>query len=93
MNEIVRHESNGMLFERGNAGALATVVERLCKDPGMLKRLTDNCKPLLSMDDYIDQLEQIYGSVCSEKRDRSLLMGIEKMKLVFADNRDGIESA
>ena len=63
INEVIRHESNGMLFERGNSDMLSNGLKRLCKDRQLLKKLSDNCKPLIKFDDYIDTLEQLYGSV------------------------------
>ena len=60
MSEAVRHDVNGLLFERGDVTGLARVIQRFLDEPGLLARLRDGIGPVRTIDDEIEQLLQIY---------------------------------
>jgi glycosyltransferase involved in cell wall biosynthesis len=60
MAELVEHERNGLLFEMGNPDDLARQINRLIEDPGLLKQLQIGISPVKSVEEEIDELEEIY---------------------------------
>jgi len=68
MSEIIGHEQNGLLFELGNAQALAAQIGRLAEDRVLLKRLSAQAREPKSMAAYVDEIEDIYQMVLREKR-------------------------
>jgi glycosyltransferase involved in cell wall biosynthesis len=63
MAEVVHHEKNGLLFERGNAAELARLLRRVVEEKDLLSRLSRNIVPPPSMTDYVDQVEKIYSRI------------------------------
>ncbi|HOV80031.1 MAG TPA: glycosyltransferase family 4 protein [Bacillota bacterium] len=66
MTEVIKHEENGLLFEKGNAEQLAGLIRRICEDRALLKVLSANSVPPKSVSDYVDGLEEIYGEVAGK---------------------------
>lgn len=60
ISEFIRDEDNGLLFEAGNAAALATQLFRLVQEPGLLKRLSSNSRQPKSTVSYVDELLNIW---------------------------------
>ncbi len=58
--EFVQHGVNGLLFERGNAADLAGQIRRIVTEPGLLERLQAGIPPVRTMDEEMDEIEQIY---------------------------------
>ena len=63
MAEAVKHEVNGLLFERGNANDLKNQLVRLIDEPILLEKLRMEISPVMRIQDHIDQLENIYGNL------------------------------
>jgi glycosyltransferase involved in cell wall biosynthesis len=61
MAEAVTPERNGLLFERGNVDDLATQIERILTEPGLLKRLSKGVPPVKTIDNEVAGLEEIYS--------------------------------
>jgi glycosyltransferase involved in cell wall biosynthesis len=67
MSEVIEHGKNGMLFEAGNISQLATAIETLLNDRGLVQELSTNAKKPLSIQEYVDALIEIYRG-CSNGR-------------------------
>ncbi len=60
IGEVVADEDNGLLFEKGNAEQLASILERLCRKPEILERLSKRARRPLSVEAYADEIEKTY---------------------------------
>lgn len=60
MSEVVRDGWNGLLFEPGNAEALAECLTRLQKEPALLQAMSQNCEPPKSIAAYVNELLDLY---------------------------------
>jgi glycosyltransferase involved in cell wall biosynthesis len=60
MAEAVKHDRNGLLFERGNVADLASQLQRLIEEPTLLGRLQAGIQPVKTVDQEISELETIY---------------------------------
>ena len=60
ISEVVTHRHNGLLFEPGNAQALATQLRALLDEPKLLQALSDQCKPLQSTAGYVDAMMEYW---------------------------------
>ncbi len=63
MAEVITHENNGLLFERGNVKDLASQLVRLVEEPGLFKRLQQNLPVVKSIQEEVFELEAIYQQV------------------------------
>jgi len=63
MSEAVTHNVNGLLFEKGKVEQLARHLKRLAMDRPLVRSLSRNTKIPKSIPRYVDELEEIYGSV------------------------------
>lgn len=70
MAEVVEHERNGLLFEAGDVAGLASAIERLALDRGMLQKLAANAIKPKHISDYVAELQNIYIEVLKEQRSR-----------------------
>jgi glycosyltransferase involved in cell wall biosynthesis len=68
MSEFVKHEENGLLFERNNPDDLARQLRRLGEEPGLLERLRDGIGLVKSVQKDVDELEELYNSLLAKKR-------------------------
>lgn len=68
MAEIVEHGKNGLLFEAGDVAGLASAIELLAHDRGMLRQLAKNALKPKPISDYVAELEAIYNDVITERR-------------------------
>jgi len=75
MAEVVRHGENGLLFEPGEVAGLAEALECLCRDRGVLRRLTRNVRPPRSIENYVEELLHVYEDVIAEIHGRTALDG------------------
>jgi glycosyltransferase involved in cell wall biosynthesis len=60
MAEVVRVEIDGLLFERGNAAALAGRLLRLAGNRELAGKLAGNAPMPLSVEGHVDRLETLY---------------------------------
>jgi glycosyltransferase involved in cell wall biosynthesis len=69
--EEVDHESNGLLFETGNAASLAQAINRLCHDNKLWMKLSRNARQKaltqLSAQKHYQRLSEIINGVIEEK--------------------------
>lgn len=68
MSEVVHHEKNGLLFEKGDAKGLASLIKKICDDGGFLRKLAENITPPKSIAGYVDELEEVYSDVLTQRR-------------------------
>lgn len=68
MSEFVEHETNGLLFERGNVNDLARQLRRAIIQPGLLERLRDGIPPVKTIDQEMAELTRIYSDVIERKQ-------------------------
>lgn len=66
MAEAVKHEVNGLLFERGNADDLARQFMRLIDEPDLLYKLQTGIPLVMQIEEHVDQLERIYFDLISQ---------------------------
>jgi glycosyltransferase involved in cell wall biosynthesis len=62
----LRHESGGLLFERGSVEALRSQMERLVREPGLLARLRASVPPFRPLAATVEELEALYAEVVAE---------------------------
>ncbi len=67
MSEFVKHEENGLLFERENAEDLAHQLRRLGEEPGLLERLRAGIRPVKTVRENVDELEELYGTLLARE--------------------------
>ncbi|OPY58762.1 MAG: D-inositol 3-phosphate glycosyltransferase [Pelotomaculum sp. PtaU1.Bin035] len=67
MSEVIRHEINGLLFEKGDTAQLAHLIMRLCQDRNLLSTLSANAVKAKSIPAYVDELEELYSELLAEK--------------------------
>ena len=63
ISEFVKHEVNGLLFERENAEDLARQLRRLGEEPGLIERLRGGIGPVKTVEENADELEKLYGNL------------------------------
>lgn len=61
LSDVVEHEKNGLLFEAGNAEALAQQLHRLFDHPDLWQRLVGNLRPPKSTMAYVDDLLALWS--------------------------------
>ncbi len=67
MSEFVKHEVNGLLFERENAGDLARQLRRLGEEPGLIEKLRAGIGPVKTVEEDVDELEELYNELLAGK--------------------------
>jgi glycosyltransferase involved in cell wall biosynthesis len=60
MAEVVQHNINGLLFERGNVADLAAQLRRMIEEPGLLDQLRAGIQPVKTVATETTELETIY---------------------------------
>ena len=66
MSEVIHHEVNGLLFEKGNIVELANSIRCLHEDRVLLKSLAINAVNPKSIQKYVSELEHIYKQLNHE---------------------------
>lgn len=61
MAEVVQDGSNGLLFKPRDSEHLARCLGELLDNPGLLARLSANCRPPKSIASYVDELCETYA--------------------------------
>ena len=57
------HEENGLLFELENPQDLSRQLRRLGEEPGLLRELCAGIRPVKTVGEYADELEELYASL------------------------------
>lgn len=60
MQELVRHEENGLTFRPRSPTSLASALRRLAFEPGLLSRLAPTQSPVKSIGENANELEGLY---------------------------------
>ena len=60
IGEVVADGENGLLFEKGNMKKLASILERLCREPEILEPMANRARKPLSLKAYVDEIEKTY---------------------------------
>jgi glycosyltransferase involved in cell wall biosynthesis len=60
MSEFVRPEEDGLLFELENPQDLARQLRRLAEEPGLLRKLRTGIRPVKTVQENVDELEDLY---------------------------------
>ena len=63
ISEVIKHEVNGILFERGNVTELAKSIRRLYEDRKLLDLLVTQSVRPTSMQEYVNQVENTYNKL------------------------------
>jgi glycosyltransferase involved in cell wall biosynthesis len=63
MAETVKHNVNGLLFERGDVSGLTTQLQRLFDEPELLGQLRAGIKPVKTIREEVNELEAVYRQV------------------------------
>jgi glycosyltransferase involved in cell wall biosynthesis len=71
MSEVIEHEKNGLLFEKGNAADLAGQIIRLLDDRTLFEKLSAGSQLPKSIPEYVDELESMYRGVILDRRGKS----------------------
>ncbi len=64
-SELIREGENGFLFERGDDGELARILERLCRDGDLVGRLSRNAPAPRTMESYAGEIEGVYRALAT----------------------------
>jgi len=68
MSELIKHEQNGLLFELNDAKSLQVQLERLVADRQLLEKITDNIAAERTIEEMVDDIENIYEKVLRSAR-------------------------
>lgn len=68
LTDLIQHETNGLLFERGNVADLAAQITRLVCEPGLLTRLSANARPIRSVADEANALAALYRELAAARQ-------------------------
>ncbi len=71
MSEFVKHEENGLLFELENDEDLARQLRRLGEEPGLIERLRAGIGPVKTVQQDVDELEELYARLLAGQRERT----------------------
>ena len=67
LSEFVVHDRNGLLFERGDARALAAQLSRLRDEPGLLARLSAESHEPRDVTDSVDEMLTLYRAFARQR--------------------------
>lgn len=67
MSELIADGVNGLLFAPGDAGDLATRLDRLASEPGLVERLAAAAREPVGVVDGVDELLTLYGSLAARR--------------------------
>jgi glycosyltransferase involved in cell wall biosynthesis len=68
MAEAVSHEQNGLLFERNDIVDLGRQLDRIISEPGLLARIRQGIPKVKTVDEEVDELEQLYRELIQSNR-------------------------
>jgi glycosyltransferase involved in cell wall biosynthesis len=63
MSEFISHGENGLLFELENPQDLSRQLRRLGEELGLLRELCAGIRPVKTVGEYADELEELYASL------------------------------
>ena len=65
MAELVQHQENGLLFRLGDSKDLAKKMEMILHNPLLVKKLSNNIKPVISIENHALEISRIYRDLIS----------------------------
>lgn len=65
--EIIKDGENGLLFDPGNYKELANKIQLVINNPEIIKTLRSNIKPVQTIDEDVERLEEIYKETLLRK--------------------------
>ncbi len=68
ITEFVKHEVNGLVFERNNVADLAHQLWRIVTEAGLLERLSIMIEPVKTMEEEVMELQAIYTDLITAYR-------------------------
>ena len=71
MADLVQHEKNGLLFERGDAKSLAEQMRRLTEDRALLEKLTAGVTEVKAIEDDARDHEKIYAELIAARNGKA----------------------
>lgn len=69
MSEVIKDRENGLLFEVGNVRELAKAISSLTANKGFLLKLAENARKPKSIEQYAQELLDIYEAVLKQRRE------------------------
>lgn len=67
MAEVIQHEKNGLLFEKGNVARLTHLLKLIYEDRSLLANLSLHAIKPKSIPVYVNELEEIYNEILLDK--------------------------
>ena len=68
MTDIIKHEVNGLMFDRGNIEDLSMFLKKVHDDRGFLRYLASNAIKPMNMKEYATKIERIYCDIIKGDR-------------------------
>ena len=68
ISEVIEHEVNGLLFEKGDVKGLAEAIRRLAENRNLLVKLASNAKRPKSIIENVLELESYYQEILNKKQ-------------------------
>jgi glycosyltransferase involved in cell wall biosynthesis len=67
IRQLIQHGHNGLLFEMGDAQALASLLSRIAGERDLIRSLSTNAAKPVSIPQYVDGLETVYDEILTER--------------------------
>ena len=67
MNEFIKHDYNGFLFQQGNVQELYKLLKKCCKNPDDIVRISNNANYEKSIEDNVGEYLNIYSEYVKAK--------------------------
>jgi glycosyltransferase involved in cell wall biosynthesis len=68
ITEFVKHEVNGLVFERNDVDDLARQLQRILTETGLLERLSTAIEPVKTIEEEVMELQAIYTDLIAADR-------------------------
>ena len=65
--EFIEHDVNGLLFQYDSVSDLQVQIERVLTEPGIVERLRKGIKPVKTISEEMDEIEELYRSLIKTK--------------------------
>ncbi len=67
MSEFVRPGEDGLLFKLEDAEDLSVQLQRLAEESGLLQKLREGIRPVKTVGEYVDEIEELYDTLLKEQ--------------------------
>ena len=65
VTELIQHEMNGLLFERGNADDLRRAIENVIQSPQLLEKFRQNIPRVKTIQENTEEIINIYNNLAN----------------------------